>query len=297
MSFTSNKGVPDIASGTPGVERPEPLKSVPVKHYGQAILAVVILVFTASFIYSVATNPKLDFGVFFQYLTAEVVLRGIVVTFALTLISMTAGTLLGVLLAIARLSENRVLRGLSSTYIWFFRGVPLLVQILIWGNFALLFSFLTIGVPFTDIAFLQVPTNAVLTTFVAACIALSLHEAAYMAEVVRGGILGVDSGQAEAAVALGMTGGHAMRRIILPQAMRIILPPTGNQLITLFKSSSLVSIIAGQDLMTAVQTIGLTNYRVVELLFVGTFWYLVIVSVLTVVQRVIERRASRGYAR
>ena len=276
---------------------PAPVKSIPIKHYGQFASAVVIVVFGVSLILSLINNPNIEYSVVMEYITAEAVLRGLVVTFQLTIISMIVGTALGVLLAVARLSDNRVLQSVSGGYIWFFRGVPLLVQILIWGNFGLLFSHLGIGIPFTDIMFFQVETNSILTTFVAACLALALHEAAYMAEVVRSGILGVDEGQKEAGIALGLTSAMIMRRIILPQSMRIILPPTGNQLITLIKSSSLVSIIAGQDLMTVVTSIGATNYRVIELLFVGTFWYLVIVTVLSIGQRFLEARASRGHKR
>lgn len=275
----------------------EPLKSVPVRHWGQVAIAVVLVVLVVAFIVALAENEKLDWDVFWQNLTAADVLNGLVVTIELTVISMIGGIVLGILLAIARLSSNRVLQGLSAVYVWFFRGVPLLVQILVWGNFALLFPQLGIGIPFTDIMFVSVSTNAVLTTFVASCIALGLHEAAYMAEVVRGGILGVDTGQSEAAAALGMSSSVTMWRIVLPQAMRIILPPTGNQLITLFKSSSLVTVIAGQDLMTVVTGIGATTYRVMEALFVGTFWYLVIVSVLMIGQRFLEKRAARGHER
>jgi len=273
----------------------EPIKSVPVRHWGQLVTAVILVALVAAFALALVQNEKLDWGVFWGNLAAPDVLGGLVVTIELTVVSMAGGIFLGVLLAVARLSSNRVLQALSSAYVWFFRGVPLLVQILVWGNFALLFPRLGIGLPFTDIMFVSVGTNVVLTSFVASCIALGLHEAAYMAEVVRGGILGVDTGQREAAAALGMTNRLAMRRIVLPQAMRIILPPTGNQLITLFKSSSLVSVIAGQDLMTVVTGIGATTYRVMEALFIGTFWYLVIVSLLMIGQRFLEKRAARGH--
>jgi len=275
----------------------EPLRSVPIRHWGQMITAAVLVILLAAFVVALAENKKLDWDVFWQNLTAADVLGGLVVTIELTVVSMAGGILIGILLAVARLSSNRVLVALSSAYVWFFRGVPLLVQILVWGNFALLFPRLGIGIPFTDIMFVSVNTNDVLTTFVASCVALGLHEAAYMAEVVRGGILGVDPGQREAAAALGMTNGQTMWRIVLPQAMRIILPPTGNQLITLFKSSALVYVIAGQDLMTVVTGIGATTYRVIESLFVGTFWYLVIVSVLMIGQRFLEKRAGKGHQR
>lgn len=275
----------------------EPARSVPVRRWGQLITAVALVTLVVAFVLALAQNERLDWSVFWENLTASDVLGGLVVTIQLTVVGMVIGTVIGVLLAVARLSSNRVLQAISAGYVWFFRGVPLLVQILVWGNFALLFPRLGIGLPFTDVMFVSVNTNIILTSFVASCIALGLHEAAYMAEVVRGGILGVDSGQSEASAALGMPRALAMRRIILPQAMRIILPPTGNQLITLFKSSSLVSVIAGQDLMTVVTGIGATTYRVMEALFVGTFWYLVIVSLLMIGQFFLEKRAARGHVR
>lgn len=289
-------GQPIKSSLVPATGESQRIKSVPVRHYGQWLAAAIIIVVAAGLISSVATNENLDYSVFFQYLGAETVLHGLVVTLELTVISMAAGVTLGVLVAVARMSSNRVLQALGGFYVWFFRGVPLLVQILIWGNFGLLFTNLSIGIPFTDVVFASVPTNLVLTTFVASCLGLGLNEGAYMAEVVRGGILAVDVGQTEAATALGMRPRTAMRRIVLPQALRIIIPPTGNQLITLLKSSSLVSVIAGGELMTAVSDIGATNFRIIELLMVGSFWYLVLVSLLSIGQRILEKRASRGYA-
>jgi polar amino acid transport system permease protein len=274
-----------------------PINSVPVRRYGQILTAVILASLGAALVISLAQNENLDYSVVAQYLTAETVMKGLLVTFQLSITSMIIGIALGVLVAVAGMSSNRLMQALSALYVWFFRGVPLLVQILIWGNFGLLFSHLGVGIPFTNIVFFEVETNAVLTTFVAACIGLALHEAAYMAEVVRGGLMSVDMGQHEAATALGMTSGLAMRRIILPQAMRVIIPPTGNQFISLIKASSLVSVIAGGDLMTAVTDIGASNYRIIETLLVATFWYLVIVSVLSVGQRLLERRTSRGYVR
>lgn len=276
-------------------EKPERLRSRPVRHYGQWLAAVVLLVVIAGLLASLAENENLNYKYFWEFITAEAVLSGLGVTLALSVIGMAVGLTLGTLIAVVRMSNNRVLQAVGGFYVWFTRGIPLLVQILIWGNLALLFPTLGVGIPFTDISFFAVPTNAVLTTFVASCVALGLNEAAYMAEIVRGGILGVDRGQLEAATALGMPGSTSMRRIILPQALRLIIPPTGNQFITLLKSSSLVAIIAGGDLMTAVNNISASNYRIIELLMVGCFWYLVIVTVFSIGQRFLEKRASRGY--
>lgn len=273
------------------------VESVPVRNYGQWALAAVVFILLLSYILGVATNEKLDYGVVLGNLFAGPILEGLLVTFQLTVIGMVFGTIIGVLLAIAKLSDNRVLQAVSTLYVWFFRGVPLLVLILILGNYALLSPQLGIGIPFTDIMLISVDTNSVLTTFVAAAVALAIHEGAYMAEIVRGGLLGVDEGQKEAASALGMTGSKAMRRIVLPQALRMIVPPSGNQLILLLKSSSLVSVIAGGELMTAVQDISAVNYRTIEMLFVASFWYLVIVSILSIGQRYLERRVGRGYRR
>lgn len=270
---------------------------VPVRNPLQWAGAAVGLVILAWIVYLILINPNLDFGTVLSNITNEMILEGLLKTFQLTLISMLIGTVLGVVIACARISRNRLMNSLADLYIWFFRGVPLLVQILIWGNFALLFPNLGIGIPFTDVMFVEVPTNSVITVFVASLLALSLHEAAYMAEVVRGGLQGVDQGQEEAAKALGMSGLRIMTRIILPQALRMIIPPTGNQLISLLKASALVSVIAGGELMTVANDIGAISYKTLELLAVATFWYLVIVTVLSAVQKVLEKRMSRGARR
>lgn len=278
-------------------EVPPRAEYVPVRNPFQWVAAAIGLVVLAWIVYLILINPNLDFGTVLSNITNEMILEGLLRTFQLTLLSMAIGTVLGVLIAIARISKNRLMNSLADLYIWFFRGVPLLVQILIWGNFALLFPNLGVGIPFTDVMFFEVPTNSVITVFVASVLALSLHEAAYMAEVVRGGLQGVDQGQEEAAKALGMSGWRIMTRIILPQALRMIIPPTGNQLISLLKASALVSVIAGGELMTVANDIGAISYKTLELLAVATFWYLVIVTVLSAVQKVLEKRMSRGARR
>ena len=270
---------------------------VPVRNTAQWVAAAVGLVILAWIVSLILVNPNLDFGTVLSNITNEMILEGLLKTFQLTVVSMLIGTVLGVVIACARISNNRLMNGLANLYIWFFRGVPLLVQILIWGNFALLFPNLGVGIPFTDFMFFEVPTNSVITVFVASILALSLHEAAYMAEVVRGGLQGVDQGQEEAAKALGMSGPRIMMRIVLPQALRMIIPPTGNQLISLLKASALVSVIAGGELMTVANDIGAISYKTLELLAVATFWYLVIVTVLSVLQKFLEKRMSRGARR
>ena len=273
------------------------IHSVPVRRYGQIVVAIIIVVIAVWLFVTLAQNKNFDYSVVGQYVFSTGILQGLGITLELTIIGMAIGIVVGVLVAAARMSNNYVLRYLGGFYVWLFRGVPLLVQILIWGNFALLFRTLDIGIPFTGITFAQFDTNAVLTTFVASCLGLGLNEGAYMAEVVRGGIISVDHGQAEAATALGMSSSTVLARIILPQAFRSIIPPTGNQLITLLKSSTLVSVISGGDLLTTATNISSVNYRTLELLIVATFWYLVVVSLLSIGQRVLERRASRGYTR
>lgn len=269
----------------------------PVRSPSQLFVAGIGLVIGAWIVTLLAANENIDYGTILSNITNEMILEGLLKTFQLTFLGMTFGTILGIIIAVAKLSTNKLLITMANVYIWFFRGVPLLVQILIWGNFSLLFPRLGIGIPFTDIVFFSVSTNAVITTFVASILALTLHEAAYMAEVVRGGLQGVDHGQSEAAKALGMNGWQVLTRIVLPQALRIIIPPTGNQLISLMKASAMVSVIAGGELMTVANDIGSISYRTIELLTVATFWYLVIVSVLSVVQRYLERRLGKGFRR
>lgn len=265
--------------------------------WGRWILAALLLLLLVSAIVGLAQNRNLNWGVVAQYLTAERILAGLGMTIVLSVIGMVIGIVFGALLAVARMSGNPVISAAAGAYVWFFRGVPLLVQMLIWGNFALLVPMLKLGIPFTSITFLSASTNSVITTFVAACLALGLHEAAYMAEVTRSGILSVGSGQREASLALGMTDSLGLRRILLPQAIRVIIPPTGNQFISLIKASSMVSVIAGGDLLTAAQDIASVNYRTIELLLVATAWYLVVVTVLNIGQHFLERRFARGTKR
>ena len=232
---------------------------------------------------SVWRNPHIDHAAIAQFQFAPAILKGLQLTVVLALLSAAIGLVLGVLLAVMRLSSSPVLRLFSATYTWLLRGTPLLVQILLWGNFALLFEH--IG-PFS--------TNAILTPFVASVIALGLNEAAYMGEVVRGGILSVDRGQADASAALGMSRALAMRRIVLPQALRVIVPPAGNQFVSLLKATSLVSVIAGGDLLTAAENISSSNLKTIELMLVATFWYLAITTVTGIGQWFVERRLARS---
>jgi polar amino acid transport system permease protein len=260
------------------VNRVVPLRR-PWLWLGSALVAVLLVAVGVS----VWRNPNIDHTAIAEFQFAPAILQGLRTTVVLALLAAVIGLLLGTLIAVMRLSTSPVLRGASFFYTWLFRGTPLLVQILIWGNLALLFA--TIG-PFD--------TNKLLTPFVASVIALGLNEAAYMSEIVRAGILAVDRGQHDEAVALGMSRGLAMRRIILPQALRVIIPPAGNQFISLLKATSLVSVIAGGDLLTAAQNISSANLRTIELMLVATFWYLVLTTLASIGQYLVERRLARS---
>jgi polar amino acid transport system permease protein len=255
-----------------------------------------VLLVAADFAWICARNGNFGWPIVAQYFTAAAILQGLSVTLGLTLVAMTLGTALGLLLAVARLSPDRLLNGLAGGYIWFFRGTPLLVQLIIWYNLSTLFPQLSIAIPFGP-TLASWNTNDVITPMTAAIAGLSLNEAAYMAEIIRGGLLSVDRGQWEATDAFGMTRAYALRRIILPQAMRAIVPPTGNQLISMIKATSLVSVIAMSDLLYSVQAVYNRTFEVIPMLLVAVLWYLVITSVLNLGQGFLERRYARGSAR
>lgn len=256
---------------------------VPLRRPGLWLTSAVTGVLLALLAISVWRNPNILHPVVAQYQFAPAIMAGLRTTIVLAVLAAVIGLALGIVLAIMRLSSSPVLRLGSGFYTWLMRGTPLLVQILIWGNLALLFKH--IG-PFD--------TNAVMTPFVASVVALGLNEAAYMAEVVRAGILAVDRGQYEASLALGMPRQLSMRRIILPQALRVIIPPAGNQFISLLKATSLVSVIAGGDLLTAAQNISSANLHTIELMLVATFWYLVLTTITSIGQYFVERRLGRA---
>jgi polar amino acid transport system permease protein len=277
-------------------ERPEDIKAIPVRRPGRWIAAAIVLVFGAAAVKSVATNKRFEWHLVGQYLFDPRVLHGMVVTIYLTAIAMVIGIVLGVLLAVMRLSPNPILRAASWLYIWFFRGTPLLVQILFWFAIGSLFPVISIGIPFGP-SFVHESANSLIAPFTAALLGLGLNEGAYMAEIVRAGIISVDEGQSEAASSLGMTRLQTMRQIVLPQAMRVIIPPTGNETISMLKNTSLVSVAAFVELLYSVQQIYDVNYQTIPLLIVASIWYLVMTSVLYVGQYFIERRYGRGFSR
>lgn len=271
--------------------------AVPLRHPGRWVSATVLLVLFLALITSLWTNPNIQHDVVSEFITNQRILNGVWMTIVITVLSMVIGTILAVILAVMRMSANPVLRTLSYLYIWFFRGTPLLVQIVFWGYLGLLYAEISAGVPFTDIQFFAVETNTLIPAFVGGVIALSLNEAAYAAEIVRAGMLSIDNGQREAAYSLGMSPGYTLRRIVLPQAMKVIIPPMGNETISMLKSTSLLVIVAVPELYTAATQISSNNLAQVELLVVASAWYLLMTSVLSVPQYYLERRYGRGSQR
>jgi polar amino acid transport system permease protein len=276
---------------------PAEIEAVPVRHPGRWAAGAFVLLLVTIAVHSVATNPRFGWGTFGDFFFDRRILHGVVVTIELTVISMVIGIILGVLLAVMRLSPNPLVAASSWTYVWLFRGTPVLVQILFWSFISALYPRISFGVPFGGPELLHGSANAVITPFVAAILALGLNEGAYMAEIVRAGIISVDEGQTEAAHALGMTRLQTMRRIVLPQAMRVIIPPTGNETISMLKTTSLVSVIAYSELLYSAQLIYSVNYRQIPLLLVASAWYLIMTTVLSIGQYYIERRYSRGASR
>ncbi|MFB9833370.1 amino acid ABC transporter permease [Actinoallomurus acaciae] len=276
--------------------RPETIKAVPVRHPGRWVSAAIILVLAAMLVHMLFTNPNLDWSTFGKYFSDGSILKGLVATLELTVIAMAIGIVGGVILALMRLSANPMLSSAAWLYIWFFRGTPVLVQLIFWFNIKALFGDISIGIPFGPM-FITWDVNSLVTTFVAAILGLGLNEAAYMSEIVRAGILSVDEGQTEAAHALGMRRLKVMRRIVLPQAMRVIIPPTGNETISMLKTTSLASTVAFTELLKAGEDIFNANYRTIPLLIVVSVWYIIVTSVLSVGQYYLERYFGRGSSR
>jgi polar amino acid transport system permease protein len=277
-------------------ERPEEIKAVSVRRPGRWIVAAIVLVIAASFVRAIITNKQFQWGVVGHYLFKPRVLHGVVVTLELTVLSMVIGIMLGVILAVMRQSTNPIVSGASWLYIWFFRGTPLLLQIYFWYNITSLFPKIDLGIPFGP-ALIHANGNKIITPLVAALLGLGLNEGAYMAEIVRAGILSVGEGQSEASSSLGLSRLQTMRFVVLPQAMRVILPPTGNETISMLKNTSLVSVIAYTELLYSVQQIYDVTYQTIPLLIVAAIWYLAMTSVAYVGQYFIERRFGRGFSR
>jgi polar amino acid transport system permease protein len=276
--------------------RADEIKAIPVRHPGRWVAGAIILVLAAALAKSIATNHRFEWGVVRHYFTSSQVLHGLLVTLELTALSMAIGIAIGVVLAIMRLSPNPLVSSASWIYIWVFRGTPVLVQILFWGFISALYPKFSLGIPFGP-QFVHFSANSVITPFIAGMLALGLNEGAYMAEIVRAGIISVEEGQTEAAQSLGMTRLQSLRRIVLPQAMRVIIPPTGNETISMLKTTSLVSVIAVTELLYSVQLIYARTYQTIPLLIVASIWYLIVTSILSFGQYYVERYYARGAAR
>jgi polar amino acid transport system permease protein len=242
-----------------------------------------------------ATTSTYHWDLVGQFLFSDRIVSGIYATLELTAIGMLMGVVLGVVLAVLRLSTNPLLRGASWIYIWFFRGTPLLVQLLFWNFIAALYPVIVIGIPGGP-AWWHFSANSLIPTFGAAILGLGLNEAAYMAEIIRSGLLSVDRGQTLAAESIGMTDTLMMRRIVLPQALRVIVPPTGNQVIGMLKYTSLVSVVALPELLYSAQLIYTQTFQPIPLLLVASTWYLIVTTILMIAQSYLERHFGRGFA-
>jgi polar amino acid transport system permease protein len=276
------------SSGTAEIEmRPgADLVVVPVRQYGRWAVAAVLLVLVILLVRALA-HAQIEWSVVRQYLGVHSVLVGLWHTVFISVLSMLLGLVLGVVFAVMRLSDNPVTATVAWFYVWLFRGTPVYLQLLLWFNIALI-------VPTVGLWGHGTSTVTLMTPLAAALLGLGLNEGAYLAEIIRGGILSVDPGQTDAAAALGMSDLETMRKIVLPQALRVIIPPMGNEFIGLLKTSSLASAISYSEVLFAAERIYTFNSRVMELLIVATLWYLVVVSVFSVGQYYLERRSARG---
>ncbi|MFE4171724.1 amino acid ABC transporter permease [Streptomyces sp. NPDC056909] len=294
-ALSSSDPSPKEASA-PGTEDLAALKVVPARHYWRWVAGAAALVVVAQFVHGLATNPGWDWETFFLYLSTDSVLRAVWVTLQLTAYGTALGFALGVVLAFMRLSRSVILQTVAWTYIWAFRSIPLIVQLLFWFNLAYLYQELGVGIPFGPVLW-SFDTMNLVGAMSAAVIGLALHQAAYAAEIVRGGIISVEGGQLEAAAALGIPRLRQIRRILLPQAMRGILPNAANEVISLFKGTSIVSVMAIGELFYQVQVIYGRNGRVVPLLMVATAWYILLTTLLSIAQYYVERHFARGAER
>ncbi len=280
--------VPDVSVG-----RRSPEKVKKLKRPGRWMSYILMGLAAVLAIQSVATNPNFGWPVVGEYFTSPRVLDGLVNTLQLTFIAMLLGVVLGVILAVMRLSTNPALYGAAGLYVWFFRGTPVFVQLLFWGFISALYPTLALGLPGAEPLF-STDTNSLITPVVAAILGLALNEAAYMAEIVRAGIVSVGKGQTEAAHALGMSNMRTLRRVILPQAMSVIVPPTANNVISMLKTTSLVSVLSVPELLYATQLIYAENFQTIPLLITASIWYLIVTTLMTIGQYYTERHYNKS---
>ncbi|MEU0165110.1 amino acid ABC transporter permease [Streptomyces iakyrus] len=274
----------------------EEKKRITPKRPRDYVTWAVAIAIVAGLVWTAVTNENYRWPVVFSYFTTQSILNGLLITLVLTAVSMALSTLLGLVLAVMRMSHQRPISGLAQIYIAFFRGTPVLVQLIFWFNIAALYPHISIGIPFTDIS-TPVNVNAIMTPLTAAVVGLTLNQAAYMSEIIRGGFASVPRGQHEAAESLGMSGFTKLRRVIIPQTMPSVVPATGNQVIGMLKETSLVSVLGVADLLNSAQSIYARNYQTIPLLIVASLWYLIMTLVLSVPQSMIERRFSRSTSR
>ena len=266
------------------------VKPIAVPKLGHWVGGIVLAVLAIVFLQVLVTNKNMQWSVVGQYMFNRAILSGLGMTLLLTFLAMILGLVIGIILAVMRLSDSRVFQAASWGWIWFFRGVPPLVQMIFWYNLALLLPELSVGIPFDGPKLISWQTNDLITPFSAAIMGLAFTESAYAAEMIRAGIQAVSTGQTEAAATLGMTRWQSLRRIVLPQALRIVIPPIGNDTISMLKFTSLVSVLALPDLLYSAQMVYARTYQTVPLLIVATIWYLVLTTVLTLVEQTVEHR-------
>ncbi len=271
-----------------------PIRAVRLRHPWRNLIAVVILVYAAAFVWDALNREAFHWDTYAKYLFDQHISQAALVTIELTVFAMVIAAVLALLLAVMRLSDNPVLKGVAWFYVWFFRGTPVYVQLVFWGLLSTIYKTLPLGLPFLP-PFVSIPTQDALSFFALAVIGLALNEAAYLAEIVRAGILSVDRGQEEAATALGMSWAQSMWRVVIPQSMRVIIPPTGNEFISMLKTTSLVTAVPfSLDLYSRSRDIGIPLFDPLPLLLDASTWYLGITSILMVGQYFLERRFACG---
>ncbi len=282
----------------PGPAPPPALSSgkpiVPRARRGRFVGTAIATVFAAWIVFQVLTNRGFEWGVVARYMLDPQILSGVVMTVALTVLVMAIGIVIGIVVGVMRLAGDVVLSLWADAYIWFFRGTPVLVQLVFWYNLASLFPTIAFGVPFGGPKLFHISSTVAISSFTAALLGLGLNEGAYMAEIVRAGILSVDPGQTEAAKALGYRPLQILKVVVIPQAMKAIVPPTGNQVIGMLKYTSLASVVALPELMQSAEDIYSRTFQTIPLLIVASLWYLILTTVLTVIQRFIERHYAAG---
>ncbi|MEU0985140.1 amino acid ABC transporter permease [Streptomyces sp. NPDC005953] len=288
MTVDIEKTGPDDTPPPPTTP-PEAIKAIPVRHYGRYITAFIAIALFA-LIVNAFSQGKINWGAIPDYFFDDRILDGVWKTLVLTFLSMLIGIVGGILLAVMRLSKNPVTSSIAWFYIWFFRGTPVLVQLFVWFNLGLVFETINLG-------FYKDEWSQFMTPMLTALLGLGLNEAAYMAEICRAGLLSVDEGQTEASHALGMSQSKTLRRVVIPQAMRVIVPPTGNEVINMLKTTSLVAAVQFTELFRQAQNIGQSSGAPVEMYFLAAAWYLVMTSILSVGQYYLERHYARGSSR